>query len=170
MEDASFICTRAMRYLKTLKNLQRRVRLIIERHFDKETLCHYYYNTLNHQTQWSKPTLLRQEELRPFLTPIEAAAIMQGMYRQYVGRKQANAQILLQYERIFDRQRAELYYAYVGKSLLPVRSSWNMPRLMEKRGYYGYIRIVWTDDVAATVRTRAGEGRGEGEGWKTEKT
>lgn len=151
MEDAAFIVTRAMRFLKYLKHLQRRVRLIIERHFDKETLCHYYYNTLNHQTQWSKPKLLRQEELRPFLTPEEASAIMQGMYRQYKARKRANEQILLQYERIFDRHRAQLYYAYVGWSPLPPRSSWTQPMLMNRRGYHGYIRIVWTDDVAATV-------------------
>ena len=156
MEDAAFIATRAMRYLKTLKHLQRMVRMVIERHFDKETLCHYYYNTLNHQTSWSKPSLLRREELRPFLTPDEAAAIMQGMYRQYKGRKRANAQILLQYERLFDRDRADLYYAYVGWSPLLVRSSWRQPRLMDKRGYHGYIRIVWTDDVAATVRTDGG--------------
>lgn len=152
MEDAAFICTRAMRYLKCLKNLQRRVRMVIERHFDKTTLCHYYYNTMNHQTSWTKPTLLRREELRPFLTPIEAAAIMQGMYRQYLGRKIANAEILRQYERLFDRKRMELYYAFVGPSQLLVRQSWRPPRLMEKRGYSGYIRIVWTDDVAATVR------------------
>jgi hypothetical protein len=151
MEDAAFICTRAMRYLKCLKNLQRRVRIIIQRKFDKETLCHYYYNTLNHQTSWTKPSLLRQEELRPFLTTEEAAAIMQGMYHQYLGRKKANAEILLQYERLFDRHRMELYYAYVGASNLLIRQSWRQPRLMDRRGYHGYIRIVWTDDVAATV-------------------
>jgi hypothetical protein len=151
MEDAAFICTRAMRYLKCLKNLQRRVRTVIQRHFDKETLCHYYYNTLNHQTSWSKPSLLRREELRPFLTVEEATTIMQGMYRQYRGRKKANAEILRQYERLFDRNQMELYYAYIGWSNLLVRQSWRQPRLMDRRGYHGSIRIVWTDDVAATV-------------------
>ena len=151
MEDAAFIATRAMRYLKTLKHLQRLTRKIIERHFDKESLCHYYYNTLNHQTSWTKPTILRREELRPFLTVEESSAILQGMYRQYIGRKKANAQILLQYERIFDRARTDLYFAYVGASQLLVRQSWRQPRLMDRRGYHGYIRIVFTDDVAATV-------------------
>ena len=151
MEDAAFICTRAMRYLKCLKNLQRRVRQVIQRHFDKETLCHYYYNTLNHQTSWTKPMLLRKEELRPFLTPEEATCIMQGMYRMYIARKKANAEILLQYERIFDGDRMEMYYGYVGKSKLPIRSSWKKPILMDKRGYHGSIRIIWTDDYAATV-------------------
>lgn len=152
MEDAAFIATRAMRYLKYLKHMQRRVRQVIQRHFDVESLCHYYYNTLNHETSWKKPRLLRHEELRPFLTPEEAVTIMQGMYYQYKGRKRANAEILHQYERIFDRLRAELYYAFVGPSLLLPRSSWRQPRLMDRRGYHGYIRIVWTDDVAATVR------------------
>lgn len=154
MEDAAFICTRAMRYLKCLKGLQRRVRKVIQRHFDKESLCHYYYNTLNHQTSWSKPSLLRREELRPFLTPVEAASIMTGMYRQYLGRKKANAEILKQYERLFDRHRMELYYAYIGKSELLVRQSWRQPRLMDRRGYHGSISIVWTDDVAATYIQR----------------
>ena len=134
--------------------LQRLAREKIKRYFDPTTLCHYYFNTVDQSVSWRKPYCLRLEELFPFLTPDEAAARMQGLYRMWIARQRLIHQLLTQYSKIFDRGKARFYFAFVGKSTLVTKQSWYPPILLKKRGIYGMIPILFTPDVAALIIQR----------------
>lgn len=143
-----------MRFLSHLKKLQRRCREKFRRQFDVHTLCHYYVNTVYNIVSWRKPYCLRHEELFPFLTPVEAATRMQGLYRMRKARHKTLELLFQQFEKIFDRTEQKFYYAYVGQSTIIPNASWFPPLLLSRRGYYGSLRIVFTEDVAAMIIQR----------------
>jgi len=126
----------------------------IKRYFDTDTLCHYYYNTVYGTTSWRKPYCLRQEELFPFLDPESAACRMQGLYRMRKARHRTIGEILNQFQKIFDRRTGRFYFAYIGAGTLIRRQSWYPPLLLSRRGYFGTIPLVYTNDVAALVIQR----------------
>lgn len=143
-----------MRFLSHLKRLQRLARQKIKRQFDTLTLCHYYVNTVYNSVSWRKPYCLRNEELFPFLTKDQAAARMQVLYRMRKARHRMLEQLFIQFEKIFDRRTRRFYYAFIGKSKLIPNACWEPPMLLNIRGFYGTIRIVFTPDVAAIIIQR----------------
>jgi hypothetical protein len=151
---ASRICHNAIVFFYHLRLLQTLARQKIRRYFDRVTLCHYYYNTCDQSVSWRKPYCLRLEELFPFLTPDEAVARMQGLYRMWLARQRLIKQLLTLYSKIFDRSRARFYYGFLGLSTLVPKQKWYPPILLKKRGIYGMIPILFTPDVAALIIQR----------------
>ena len=134
--------------------MQRLARAKIRRYYDGKTFCHFYYNTVYGTTSWRKPYCLRTYELFPFLTRDEAAARIQGLHRSCVARTRTLAKIRKQYNKIFHRMQQMFYYAYVGRSTLIPRQSWQKPRLLLRRGFPSDIDPLYTDDVYAIVIQR----------------
>jgi len=138
-----------MRFLQHLKLLQRLARRKIRRVYCGKTFNHYYFNTVYGTTSWKKPYCLRGAELFPYLTPDEAAARMQGMYRAWIARQRAIRRIFSQYNKLFYRDHGVFYYAFIGPSNLIPRQSYRKPRLLGRRGYPKDLKPVLTEDVYA---------------------
>jgi hypothetical protein len=78
------------------------------RYFDKETLCHYYVNTVYNTTSWRPPYCLRGKLLVPFMEPEYAAAKIQGLYRMTKARARARDLIHELHRKVFDRSKVRL--------------------------------------------------------------
>lgn len=152
--QAANILIRTFRLNFYLKELQRRARKTFKRFYDRNTFQYYYYNIKYGTSSWRKPYCLRQQELFPLLDSIQAANYIQGLYRMWKAREITRQLILLNYEKIFDRHHSNFYYAYLGKSLLIPKSSWEKPRYCNRRSYMKDIPILYTLDVAALVIQR----------------
>jgi hypothetical protein len=153
-DDASNLITYAVRFHGHLLTLQKKCRQVFKRYFDKASLNHYYYNPIYKTSSWRKPYCLRKEELFPFLTPNQAASLIQNLVFSYRARQQTISKIFLYYRRIFDRTVGKFYFAYRGKSKLIPPSSCIAPKLIGKRGYLIVIPILYTPDVAAMAIQR----------------
>ena len=94
---------------------------------------HYYYNTVYGTTSWQKPYCVRHYELFPFLTPEQAAARIQGMFRMWKARVRVIKCIKGQYRKLFHRNGGVFYYAYNGPSTLLPKQSWKKPLLLGLR-------------------------------------
>jgi hypothetical protein len=152
--QAATICTHAVVFFYHLRNLQRVCRDTIRRYFDPVTLCHFYYNPVYGDVSWRKPYCLRQEELFPFLTPDQAAARMQGLYRMRKARQNTMKEMKIQFQKIFDRSTGRFYFAYTGASPLVAKQSWYPPKVLKLRGIYGTVPLIFTQDVAALIIQR----------------
>lgn len=127
---------------------------MFRRHFDRVSLCHYYYNPVYGTVSWRKPYCIRKQELFPFLEPERAATICQNVYRIWTARFKTVIELKQQYEKIFDRRVGKFYYAYNGPSRLLPRQSWRIPRFCGRRGYPRDIVPIYTVDVAALIIQR----------------
>lgn len=154
LAQAAGLLTRFVRLVQHLRRCMVLVRKKIRRYFDKHTLCHYYYNSVNGTTAWRKPYVLRSAELFPFIEAPVAASKIQNMYHLWRGRIKCNAKLALYYRKIFDRSRGRFYYAWHGPSKLLPEASWKIPKLCGKRGYLRDILPIYTRDVAAIIIQR----------------
>lgn len=152
--EAASIITRAFRLNLHLKILQFRCRLKFKRYFDKNTLCHYYLNTVYNTVSWRKPFCLRKQELFPFLSAYQAASRINGLYHGWRARERTRELLLRYYKKIFDRTSGRFYYAFNGKSKLVPPSSWVKPLFCGKLSYPKDIPIVNTPDIAALIIQR----------------
>jgi len=154
LAQASGLVTRYVRLVQHLKLLQKKIRKIYRRYFDKNTLCHYYYNPVYGTVSWKKPYCLRKEELFPHHNEYSGATKIQLMYHLWKARIKINANLRLYYRKIFDRSRGRFYYAWHGPSQLLPRASWRAPKLFGKRGYPRDIAPIYTKDVASIIIQR----------------
>lgn len=154
LDDAAGIITRAFRLNYHLKILQKRAKKVFHRYFDKESLNHYYYNTVYGTSSWKKPYCLRKKELTPFFTQDYAAMKMQGLYHMWKARDHTKQLLNANYRKIFDRRQGDFYYAFHGKSTFIPQSSWKKPRYCYRRSYPRDMPLIYTPDVAALIIQR----------------
>lgn len=167
MNDAANIIARAFRLNYHLKMLQRKCREKFRRYFDKNSLSHYYLNTVYNTVSWKKPYCLRKQELFPFLERNYAAARIQGLYHGYKARLIVKELLLKYYRKIFDRSSSRFYYAFNGKSKLIPQSSWFKPIYCGKLSYPSDIPLIYTPDVAALIIQRKWRAVLIRESWRT---
>jgi hypothetical protein len=117
-----------MRFVHLRRLMREEVRRVWDRFYDSKKRRHFYYHKFTRQVSWTKPRLLGREELRPFLTPNEAAFKMQQLYRNFRAREVAREHLRSQWERIYDPNAGNFYYFYGGCSpLVEEQTRWSQP-------------------------------------------